>query len=204
MLLWKALTEAAEQNAGFSGNIQRERGHTRLKLADIEKRMKAALERGDSDYDNLITDYNYPNLSEESIADYDTEIPVTVIDGIEGKLADILEKIGIEDLDELAVADPEELLASCKVARQVVEEWILDAKVIFVGAEISSIISLSMEDPQKMKDSITKAIQAGTLKIPVDYKIPLSRIQRWINRANKIVSTIDVKEIQRWLEETDR
>ncbi|MDF1539134.1 MAG: helix-hairpin-helix domain-containing protein [Candidatus Thorarchaeota archaeon] len=204
MLFWKAFSEAVEQSAGFSGEIRRERGAQRLRLSDIENRMKAALEQSDSDYDNIMTDYDYPNLSEESIADYDTEIPVTIIDGIEGAIAENLENIGIEDLDELAVADPEEVSNNCKVSRQEAEDWIMDAKLIFVGAEISSLISLSMEDPNKMKNSITKAIRTATLKVPIDFKLPQSKIQRWINRANKIVSEVDVNEIQRWLEESDR
>ena len=80
----------------------------------------------------------------------------------------------------------------------------LDAKAIFVGAEISSIIPLSMEEPSKMAKNIERAIRSGTLKVPVDYKIPLKKIHRWINRANKIVSAVDVADIQRWFEEGDR
>jgi hypothetical protein len=203
MMLWRAITKGLEQDAGFSGSLYRERAVTRRRLSDIENRMRKALEEGDMNRDDL-EDLNYEDLEGESIADYDTEIPVGIIDGIEEKVLKRLESIGIEDLDELAVADPEEISKECRVSRQRAEEWILDAKAIFVGAHISSIITLSMEDAKKMHSRIAKAAQAGTLKLPVDYNVTIQKIQRWINRANKLVSTVDVTEIQRWLEEGDR
>ncbi len=203
LMLWRTISKGLEQNAGFTGDLSRERAITRRRLSDIENRMRTALEEGNGNRDDLI-EFSYEGLEGESIADYDTEIPVGIIDGIENKAISHLEAIGIEDLDELAVADPEEISKVCKVGRQRAEEWILDAKAIFVGAHISSIITLSMEDAKKMRSRIVKSVQAGTLKIPVDHVITLPKVQRWINRANKIVSTVDVNEIQRWLEDGDR
>lgn len=204
MMLWRSIARAFEQNAGFSGDLYKEREITRRRLSDIENRMRGSLEDKDMGQSEIWEDFNYETLEGDSIADYDTEIPVEIIDGIQNRNALFLENIGIEDLDELAVADPEEISKTCKVSAQVAEEWILDAKAIFVGAHISSIITLSMEDPKKMRSRIKKSIEAGTLKMPVDYEIPLSKVQRWVNRANKIVSTVDVNEIQRWLEDGDR
>jgi hypothetical protein len=203
LMLWRAISKGLEQDAGFTGDLYRERAITRRRLSDIENRMRSALEESDENRDDLI-EFRYESLEGESIADYDTEIPVRIIDGIEDKILSLLESIGIEDLDELAVADPDEISKECRVNRQRAEEWILDAKAIFVGAHISSIITLSMEDPKKMRSRILKSVKAGTLKMPVDYEITLPKVQRWINRANKIVSAVDVTEIQRWLEDSDR
>ena len=61
-----------------------------------------------------------------------------------------------------------------------------------------------MEDAKKMQSRILKSAKSGTLKMPVDYEITLPKVQRWINRANKIVSTVDVNEMQRWLEDGER
>ncbi|MCK5239798.1 MAG: helix-hairpin-helix domain-containing protein [Candidatus Thorarchaeota archaeon] len=204
LILWRTISKSIEQKSGFSGNLYREREITRRRLSDIENRMRRALEAGDVKHDNMIEDFNYANLEGESIADYDTEIPVEIIDGIQNRIIEHLEGIGIEDLDELAVADPEEISKVCGISSQIVEEWILDAKAIFVGAHISSIITLSMEDAKKMQSRISKSAKSGTLKMPVDYKITLPKVQRWINRANKIVSTVDVNEMQRWLEDGER
>jgi hypothetical protein len=55
-----------------------------------------------------------------------------------------------------------------------------------------------------MRSRIVKSVQAGTLKMPVDYEITMPKVQRWINRANKIVSAVDVSEMQRWLEDGER
>ncbi len=204
LMLLRFITKAIEQKSGFSGVLYREREITRRRLSDIENRMRTALENGDMKHDNLVEDFNYASLEGESIADYDTEIPVEIIDGIQNRIVEYLESIGIEDLDELAVADPDEISKVCRVSSQIVEEWILDAKAIFVGAHISSIITLSMEDAKKMQSRILKSVQSGTLKMPVDYEITLPKVLRWINRANKIVSTVDVNEIQRWLEDGER
>ncbi|MFW9908150.1 MAG: helix-hairpin-helix domain-containing protein [Candidatus Thorarchaeota archaeon] len=204
LLLWYSLTGSMDYSAGFSNSIYNEQFATRRRLSEIENRMRAALEEPESEYEDIMSDYEYSDLSEESMSDYDTEIPVGIIDGINADIAEKMAIAGIEDLDELAVADSDEISQICKVKIQTAEEWILDAKTIFVGAQISSIIDLSMEDAEAMRERIMKSVRDKVLKFPIDFEIPVAKVQRWINRANSIVSAIDVNEMQRWLEESDR
>ncbi|MHA1909618.1 MAG: hypothetical protein ACW98Y_20125, partial [Candidatus Thorarchaeota archaeon] len=85
LMFWRTLSKGLEQNAGFSGDLYRERAITRRRLSDIENRMRTALEEGDGNRDDLI-EFSYEGLEGESIADYDSEIPVNIIDGIENRI----------------------------------------------------------------------------------------------------------------------
>ncbi|MFW9920532.1 MAG: hypothetical protein ACFFED_13090 [Candidatus Thorarchaeota archaeon] len=207
VLVWNVFIDRIETNTGFTQPIYREQNLSRRSLADIENRMKTTLEKIEnaySSYGSIFDDIDESELSENTMEDYDAEIPIGLIDGIQTEYCDRLENIGIMDIDELAIADPEEISDSAKVSRQTAEEWILDAKILFVGAQISSLIPLSMSDPKEIQKRIEKARKSGALKMPVDHDVSLSKIERWINRANEMVSSFDVAEIQKLLDDSDR
>ena len=92
---------------------------------------------------------------------------------------------------------------AAKVSKQTAEGWILDAKALFVGAQISSLIPLSMADAKEIRKNIRKAKNSGALKMPVDDDIPLSKIEGWIEKANEMVSSVDAAEIKKLLEDSD-
>ncbi len=203
-LIWSALLDRIDAKTGFTNPIYREQSFSRKSLSELENRMKSTLERMENSYGYLIDDFDEEELSENTMEDYDAEIPIGLIDGITSEVSDRIEKIGIMDIDELAIADSDEIAGAAKVSNQVAEEWILDAKALFVGAQISSLIPLSMSDPKDLRKKIDRARKSGALRMPVDYEISPSKIQRWIDKANELVSSFDVSEIQRWLEDSDR
>lgn len=202
--IWNSMVQNAETNAPYYSSIRREGNATYSKLAEIESRMHAALEQPRQPIGYEMDNFDYPELSGNTIADYDEEVPVSLIDGIDTAKSDQLGRIGISDIDELAIADPEEIARTTGVSRQIAEEWILDAKAMFVGAQISSLIPLSMSEANKLLAKINSAKKTGALKLPIDHDLSLSKIDGWINRANELVSAVDVSEIQRLLDNSDK
>ncbi len=205
--VWNIFLSRIEMKTGFTHPTYREQNLSRRSLTDIENRMKTTLEKIEnaySSYGSLFDDIDESELSENTMEDYDAEIPIGLIDGITTEYSDRIERIGIMDIDELAIADPEEIADAAKVSKQTAEEWILDAKTLFVGAQISSLIPLSMSEPKDLLKQIEKAMKSGALKLPVDHEISLKKIERWITKANELVSSFDVAEIQKLLEEGDR
>ena len=124
--IWNSIMQNAETNAPYYSNIRREGNATYSKLAEIESRMHAALEQPRQPIGYDMDDFDYSEFSGNTIADYDEEVPVSLIDGIDTVRSDKLGRIGISDIDELAIADPEEIAHSTGVSKQVAEEWILD------------------------------------------------------------------------------
>jgi hypothetical protein len=202
--VWSSILQRAETSAAYYSSIRRERNATYTKLAEIESRMHAALEQPKQPVGYEMDDFDYPELPGNTIADYDEEVPVSLIDGIDTAKSDQLGRIGISDIDELAIADPEEIAHTTGVSKQVAEEWILDAKAMFVGAQISSLIPLSMSEGHKLLAKINNARNTGALKLPIDHDLSISKIDGWINRANELVSAIDVSEIQKLLDDHDK
>lgn len=202
--IWNSIMQNAETNAPYYSNIRREGNATYSKLAEIESRMHAALEQPRQPIGYDMDDFDYSEFSGNTIADYDEEVPVSLIDGIDTVRSDKLGRIGISDIDELAIADPEEIAHSTGVSKQVAEEWILDAKAMFVGAQISSLIPLSMSEGNNLLAKINKARSTGALILPIDHDLSLEKIDGWINRANELVSAFDVSEMQKLLDDSDK
>lgn len=207
IFIWNWFLDKIDAKTGFTQPVLKEQSLSRRSLSDIENRMKATLEKIENTYSNygsLFDDIDEAELSENTMEDYDEEIPIGLIDGISPLHAERLEKIGIMDIDELAIADTEEISDAARVAQHTAEEWILDAKALFVGAQISSLIPLSMSEASEIERKIERARKSGALKMPVDYEIPMNKIEGWIAKANELVSAFDVAEIQKWLEDGDR
>ena len=81
---------------------------------------------------------------------------------------------------------------------------ISDAKGIIEGAEITSIFDLAMADPDEVLTKVTRAVNNAVINIPDNHNFTLQKITNWIDKANNIISTFDVDEIQKLIEKQDK
>ncbi len=201
--IWDVFVSRIELETGFATTRYNKQALSPNSLIDIERKMQSKLEQIERGYDQFLEDVDDPDLIENTIEDYDAEIPIELLDGISGEICERIESIGILDIDELAIADPDEIAEAARVPKQIAEQWVLDAKALFVGAQLSSLIPLSMAEAKDVLRSIEESVISGMLKMPVDYELPITKVEKWINRANKLVSSFDVSEIQKLLEEEE-
>lgn len=143
------------------------------------------------------------NTEQEFISELDLRIPVDIIEGIEEKHSVLLNDVGITDVEVLALEDKHLLESLCEISLDTAGQWIADAKGISIGAGVSNIFDLSMADADEMLTTLTHALNDNTFEIPMDYSFTIWKVRKWIESANEIISSIDVDEIQKMIENQD-
>jgi hypothetical protein len=164
-------------------------------LSEFEERIRQAIfdELEESDYESE----SYPRLS---LSDLDETIPITIVADLRKECALKLEKHEITDLEDLSVVTTSEIVRICNVDKQTAQKWIADARAVTYGAGITSILDLSMADPNVMLQDIMEAVKEGELDFPQGYSVDINRVENWVRAANNETSSIDYEEVRRWLD----
>jgi len=131
-------------------------------------------------------------------------IPLDILDGIDEKMKKRLRKSRIEDVSTLSKADVKQVATRSDLEMELCQSLIADAKGIIQGARISSIFDLAMADPDEVLTKVTRAVNSEFISIPDKHNFTLPKIANWIDRANNIISTFDVDEIQKLIEKQDK
>ncbi len=164
-------------------------------LSAFEERIRQAIfdELEENDYESE----PYPRLS---LSDLDETIPITIVEDVRKECALKLEKHEIRDLEDLSVVTVSEIMRICSIGKQTAQKWIADARAVTYGAGITSILDLSMADPNVMLQDIMEAVKEGELDLPKGYLIDIARVENWVRAANQETSSIDYEEVRRWLD----
>lgn len=140
----------------------------------------------------------------EFLSEFDLRIPLDVLDGIDEKMKKRLRKSRIEDVSALSKADVKQVSTRSDLEIELCQSLIADAKGIIQGARISSIFDLAMANPDEVLTKVTRAVNSEFISIPDKHNFTLPKIANWIDRANNIISTFDVDEIQKLIEKQDK
>ncbi|TFG12738.1 helix-hairpin-helix domain-containing protein [Candidatus Thorarchaeota archaeon] len=164
-------------------------------LSEFEERIRQVI------FDELEeTKYESEPFPELSLSDLDETIPVTIVEGLRKECALKLERHEIRDLEDLSVVTASEIMRICSIDKQIAQRWIADARAVTYGAGITSIVDLSMADPNVILQDIMEAVKTGELDFPKGYSIDSNRVENWVRAANKETSSIDYEEVRRWLD----
>jgi len=140
----------------------------------------------------------------EFLSEFDLRIPLDVLDGMDEKTKKRMKKSRIEDVSNLAEADAKQVSTRSDLEMKWCQILIADAKGIVKGAGLSSIFDLAMADADEVLTKVTRAVNSKVFDVPDNHNFTLTKILGWIDRANNIISTFDVDEIQKLIEKQDK
>ena len=158
-----------------------------------------------STFDTKIVDTSEPEI-EQYVPEVEkpkaalSELPIETIEGIGKIYGEELRAAGINTVEDLLAADPENIAKLCDVSIEVAEKWIAmgrftwldtiseeDAEAIVAVSEIQTLEDLSQADAIELLEKIKSAIAAGHVRIPANYKFTLEMVQSWINEAKGLI-----------------
>jgi hypothetical protein len=129
-----------------------------------------------------------------------SELPIETIEGIGKTYGEELRAAGINTVEDLLAADPENIGNICDVSIEVAEKWIAmgrftwldtvseeDAEAIVAVSAIQTLEDLSQSDTIELLEKIKAAVASGHVRVPANYKFTLEMVQSWINEAKGLI-----------------
>lgn len=128
------------------------------------------------------------------------DIPLEIIDGIGKTYGRRLREVGIENLEDLTMADPTKIRDACNIDLDEATSWIADAVGIYLGAGITSVLELAMSDPNELIQKITLAVEEGRINIPEGHEFTIWSARHWITAADQHI-ILSPEDIRKWAED---
>jgi hypothetical protein len=178
-------------------------GMTIERIDFLEKRMRESLEEIVSmeEEEEKDTSYAIPVDDVESESSgLVHDIPVEVIDGIGKTYRMKLQDIGVENLEDLAIASHESVAEACSIESNEAAAWIADAIGIFLGAGLTSVLELAMSDAEEILTRIELALEEGRISVPKNHEFTIWKARYWITAANEHI-ILSPEDIRRWAED---
>lgn len=178
-------------------------GMTIERIDLLEKRMRESLEEivTMEEEEEKDTSYTIPVDDVESESSgLEHDIPVEVIDGIGKTYGMKLQNIGVENLEDLALASHDRVAEACNVDSNEAAGWVADAIGICLGAGMTSVLELALSDAEEILDRIELAIEDELISIPKNHEFTIWKARNWITAANEHI-ILSPEDIRRWAED---
>ncbi|MHA2142389.1 MAG: helix-hairpin-helix domain-containing protein [Candidatus Thorarchaeota archaeon] len=169
----------------------------------LEKRMRESLEEIVMMEEEEETDTSYAipvDDIDDAPSGLEHEIPVEVIDGIGKAYGMRLREVGIGNLEDLALSNPEQIREACNVALNEAVGWVADAIGIFLGAGMTSVLELAMSDADEIIKRIELALKEERINVPDGHEFTIWSARHWISAANEHIM-LSPEDIRRWAED---
>lgn len=129
-----------------------------------------------------------------------SDLPVETIEGIGETYGKELRAAGIDTVEDLVAAFPEEIAKVCDVSQEQAEIWIAmgrfawlegvseeDAEAIVFATGITGLSQLAKADPRELLKKINDAVEDGRVRVPEGYKFTIEKVERWIKSAKDVL-----------------
>jgi hypothetical protein len=178
-------------------------GMTMERIDLLEKRMRESLEEivTMEEEEEKDTSYAIPVDDVESESSgLVHDIPVEVIDGIGKTYGMMLQNIGVENLEDLALSSHDRVAEACNIDSNEAAGWIADAIGICHGAGMTSVLELALSDAEELLDRLELALEEGLISIPKNHEFTIWKVRNWITAANEHI-ILSPEDIRRWAED---
>ncbi|MHA2362002.1 MAG: helix-hairpin-helix domain-containing protein, partial [Candidatus Thorarchaeota archaeon] len=136
----------------------------------------------------------------DSVPIIEHSLPTGIIDGIGRNTSNLLTNSGVNVLEDLAEITSSHLMKMCDTDLETAERWIAEAKAIIFGAEIKSIMDLSVAHDEEIYQRVSDAVEKGIISFPDDYEFTLWVVKRWIESAIHHMTSVEPDEIRKWFD----